>query len=218
MVRRKAGSYPVDRNDGDQVYFDTGTAYSDMGLASATTYYYCAWSEVTGSQQWSDDHAESYAATLAPAADGNNQMFNGDFAGGTTGGFTIPTPPKVLVPQVNVRSPRIQVGQAAVIYANVVNRGEMSGSYKVELKIDSEVVETREGTISGNKAIPLEFTVYRDKPGEYEVEINGQKAFFTVVEQDSRTSVWGLYLMGCILCIVGAALSMAVILRRRLRY
>jgi len=29
MVRRRTGSYPTDRNDGVQVYFDTGTSVSD---------------------------------------------------------------------------------------------------------------------------------------------------------------------------------------------
>ena len=57
MIRRKTGDYPVDRTDGVQVYFDTGTSVSDTGLSPNTTYYYKAWSEVTGSQQWSDNFA-----------------------------------------------------------------------------------------------------------------------------------------------------------------
>ncbi|MFC2065767.1 choice-of-anchor R domain-containing protein [Chloroflexota bacterium] len=63
MVRRDTGSYPADKNDGVQVYFDTGTSVSDTGLSAGTTYYYRAWSEVTGSQQWSDNHAQASATT-----------------------------------------------------------------------------------------------------------------------------------------------------------
>ncbi|MFC2001907.1 DUF2341 domain-containing protein [Chloroflexota bacterium] len=63
MLRRKEGSYPSDRNDGDQVYFANGTSVSDTGLSPDTTYFYKAWSEVTGSQQWSDGYASTSAST-----------------------------------------------------------------------------------------------------------------------------------------------------------
>ena len=63
MIRRKIGGFPVDRDDGDLVYFDTGTSFSDTGLSPLTTYYYRAWSQVTGSEQWSDGYREATATT-----------------------------------------------------------------------------------------------------------------------------------------------------------
>ncbi|MFC1964444.1 hypothetical protein ACFLWG_00335 [Chloroflexota bacterium] len=63
MLRRKEGSFPTSRNDGTQVYFDTGTSISNTGLSPTTTYYYRVWSEVTGSQQWSDGYASANATT-----------------------------------------------------------------------------------------------------------------------------------------------------------
>jgi len=74
LVRRSTGNYPVDRNHGDLVYFDTVTNFSDAGLTAGTTYYYRAWSEVTAGslQQWSDDYASITAATTgAPTATTN---------------------------------------------------------------------------------------------------------------------------------------------------
>jgi hypothetical protein len=65
MVRRKEGSYPTSYTDGDQAYFDTGTSTYDTGLSANTTYFYRAWSEVTGSQQWSDNSASANATTNA---------------------------------------------------------------------------------------------------------------------------------------------------------
>jgi serine protease len=64
-IQRKQGSYPIDRNNGTQVYFDTGTSTSDTGLNASTTYYYRAWSYVSGSEQWSDDYAEDSATTTS---------------------------------------------------------------------------------------------------------------------------------------------------------
>jgi len=63
MVRRKTGGYPTGITDGDEVYFDTGNSTSDTGLSPDTTYYYAAWSEVTGSQQWSDAYAAATTTT-----------------------------------------------------------------------------------------------------------------------------------------------------------
>ena len=66
MVRRSTGAYPVDRDDGALVYFDTGTSVSDTGLTPDTLYYYRAWSYVTGSEQWSDNYQDA-AVQTAPS-------------------------------------------------------------------------------------------------------------------------------------------------------
>jgi len=66
-IMRKEGSYPTHVNDGDEVYFDTGTSTPDTGLMPSTTYFYSAWSEVTGSQQWSDNPAQANATTTSGA-------------------------------------------------------------------------------------------------------------------------------------------------------
>jgi hypothetical protein len=63
MVRRSTSGYPAGKNDGVQVYFDTGTSVSDTGLTPDTLYYYRAWSYVSGSEQWSDGYADASAQT-----------------------------------------------------------------------------------------------------------------------------------------------------------
>lgn len=63
MIRRQIGDFPVDRDDGVLVYFDTGTSFTDTGLSPETTYYYRAWSYVSGSEQWSDGYQEIAVAT-----------------------------------------------------------------------------------------------------------------------------------------------------------
>jgi hypothetical protein len=63
MVRRSAIDYPAAPDTGYQVYFDSGNVTSDNGLTFNTTYYYSAWSWVTGSDIWSDDHATAQATT-----------------------------------------------------------------------------------------------------------------------------------------------------------
>ena len=64
-IQRKQGSYPTNRDDGTQVYFDTGSSEPNTGLAPGTTYYYGAWSYVQGSEQWSDNCAQASATTAS---------------------------------------------------------------------------------------------------------------------------------------------------------
>jgi hypothetical protein len=67
-IQRKEGSYPGDKDDGTEVYFDAGTSTPDTGLSPGTTYYYRAWSQVSGSEQWSDNYAEVSATAQAIVA------------------------------------------------------------------------------------------------------------------------------------------------------
>lgn len=62
-IRGEMDSYPTDRADGYEVYNDTGTTASDVGLTQGHTYYYRAWSYATegGLEQYSDTYSQSYA-------------------------------------------------------------------------------------------------------------------------------------------------------------
>ncbi len=63
MIRRDTEGFPPNREVGVLVYFDTGTSVSDTGLLPSTTYYYRIWSQVSGSEQWSDEYIDITATT-----------------------------------------------------------------------------------------------------------------------------------------------------------
>lgn len=58
-IRRATGGYPATREDGTQVYFDTGVGVVDTSLTNGVAYYYRAWAEITsgGHQQYSSSGA-----------------------------------------------------------------------------------------------------------------------------------------------------------------
>ena len=62
-IRGKDGSYPTDRADGYSVYNSTGTSTQDTGLTDGHTYYYRAWSWVSGTV-YSDSYGQDYDTTL----------------------------------------------------------------------------------------------------------------------------------------------------------
>ncbi|OGN96907.1 MAG: hypothetical protein A2Y89_01745 [Chloroflexi bacterium RBG_13_51_18] len=63
VVVRKIGGYPADRTDGTVIYFNTGTSVVDSDLSLSTTYYYRLWSQVSGSEQWSDGYVDASSTT-----------------------------------------------------------------------------------------------------------------------------------------------------------
>jgi len=62
-IQCKQGGFPVDKNDGTEVYFGDAEAFSDTELSPETSYYYRAWSFNDDSALWSENHAESQATT-----------------------------------------------------------------------------------------------------------------------------------------------------------
>ena len=70
MVRRSTSGYPTSPTSGTQVYYDTGTSFSDTGLTGGTTYYYSAWSRAyeEGYYQYSDSYAQTSASTPQPCS------------------------------------------------------------------------------------------------------------------------------------------------------
>ena len=64
LIRYQKGTYPIDRDDGSQAYFGTGTAASVSGLESGTTYYFRAWAWREGNV-WSDSYTSDVATTFS---------------------------------------------------------------------------------------------------------------------------------------------------------
>lgn len=64
-IRNKEGEYPTSKTDGNLIYDNTGTSYSNTGLSPSVTYYYRAWSYATegGLEQYSDTYAENFGTT-----------------------------------------------------------------------------------------------------------------------------------------------------------
>jgi hypothetical protein len=62
-IIRKKGSYPTDKTDGDLIFNNTGSTYSDTGLDPASEYFYRAWSIDGGAPQFSDNYVNAYNNT-----------------------------------------------------------------------------------------------------------------------------------------------------------
>jgi hypothetical protein len=95
--------------------------------------------------------------------------------------YTWSRPADTRVTTAYLQPSEVLAGQPVKIMANVANRGDISGSLTANLMINGQLEATKKVSVPGNMAVPLEFTVTKDKPGTYEVELNGQKIYFTIL-------------------------------------
>lgn len=72
-IRYKANGFPIDRADGDPVYFGPDEFTSVSGLIAGTTYYFRAWSQREG-DVWADGYADDVATTQAVLPVGDEEV------------------------------------------------------------------------------------------------------------------------------------------------
>ena len=79
----------------------------------------------------------------------------------------------------------VLAGQPVTVAVNVVNPCEGTGDYSVALRVNGRVEESRMVSVGGNTAAPTRFTIVKNEPGTYTVDIGDQKASFTIVDSSA---------------------------------
>ena len=223
MVRRSTDMFPQTRNEGTQVYFGTGTSYTDAGLTNGTTYYYSAWSEVSndGLQQFSDGKAKSQARPIGPPVPPVPPVPPSPAQPRSS-----PTPPRPLNPAqlslqyLSVNPQQTYANKPVTISTNVVNTGGETGNYTAVLRINGRVEQSRTVSVGPQGTQPVKFTVTKSQPGTYTVDIGGQKSSFVVSGAGSRPSAGmseGLLFVAAIAVIAILVILLIIVARRRLQ-
>jgi PKD repeat protein len=91
--------------------------------------------------------------------------------------------PNLLVRNLNVTPAYAQPRQAVGITANVVNEGGVWGSATMELMINGQFEQSWSVGVAPGTAQPINFTVYKVEPGEYQVQIGDVTGTFHVMEE-----------------------------------
>jgi len=142
--------------------------------------------------------------------------------GASTGG---PAPARLTAPDLrpkylSVNPKQVYANQPVTILTNVVNRGNMAGSYMVNLLINGQVEQRTTVSVSAGGTQPVRFTVTKAQPGTYTVAVGGDRARFTVIGAGQEGSVgWGnglaVGLVTFLLLLVAGLLLLVV--RKRFR-
>jgi hypothetical protein len=137
---------------------------------------------------------------------------------GTSPTLTRPlAPPQMSLQFLNVSPQNASANQPVTITTNVVNTGDQAGNYNIALKINGQVEESRMISVGPQASQPVKFTVTRDQPGTYTVDIVDQSGSFTILG-DSGTGASGQNNIGLIvLALIGVLIvaSIVVVLLRR---
>jgi len=137
---------------------------------------------------------------------------------GVSGTFEVtepppPTPAAFTTRALIITPAEVTTEDEVTISIAVANTGKLDGSYEATLKIDDVVVETKQVTVAGGGSEVVSFSIGRDTPGVYQVNINDLSGTFEVKPAPKPTNWW------LIVIITAAAIATAVplIMRQRKR-
>jgi hypothetical protein len=94
--------------------------------------------------------------------------------------YQLPTPANIAFTGITISPQTVKADDKVTIQASVTNSGDLSGSYKLVLKINDRQVDSKEVMVAGGKTETVSFEVQRGIEAEYTVDVNGQKGRFTV--------------------------------------
>ena len=77
---------------------------------------------------------------------------------------------------------RVGPDGSVTIIAEAANIGPVMSSYSLVLKIKSIVEAVKEITLGPGQSQKVAFAIFRNKPGVYDVDLEGLKGSFTVEE------------------------------------
>ena len=90
-------------------------------------------------------------------------------------------PASFQISNLTVMPDEVEIDEDVTISVLVENTGDLSGSYiLLELKINSEVADTKEISLAGHGSVTVSFTISAESAGTYAISINGLTGRFTV--------------------------------------
>ena len=122
---------------------------------------------------------------------------------------------KFSLQYLSITPQQTSAGQPVTITTNVVNTGDEAGNYNVALKINGQVEEAKMVSVGPHGTQPVKFTVTKDQPGTYNVDIHGKTGSFTILGTSGTTgsSTGGLIVLALIGVLVIATLVVLLIRR-----
>jgi hypothetical protein len=92
--------------------------------------------------------------------------------------------PSFVVSDLTVSPTDIKSGDAVSIDVRVTNQGDLTGSYRLTLKVNGSVVEFKDIELTGGTDGNVSFTTTNGSPGTYTVDVNGLSGTFLVDQLD----------------------------------
>jgi hypothetical protein len=125
--------------------------------------------------------SETISFNVTPAITGEHTVSINGLLGTVV--VKAPEAPAAFTISALIISPaEVNIGESVTISAIVTNVGDLTGTYKVTLKIDGAVVEEKEVTLARGASQKIDFHTAKDTLGTYAVDVNGLSGSFAVGE------------------------------------
>ena len=95
---------------------------------------------------------------------------------------TVIPPAKFSLSDLKLSSNTVDPGESITIQTTVNNIGGSTGNCTVILKVNDEIISSQDVVLEAGGNQNITFTVSKDIPGEYIIDINGKTAKFTAIE------------------------------------
>ena len=89
-------------------------------------------------------------------------------------------PASIVIDSLTVTPLEASVNQQVNIAAEMVNNGTITGQYEVKLKVNAEVVQTKQIELARDQHEIVLFIIQPDKAGVYSINVEGKTAKLTV--------------------------------------
>jgi parallel beta-helix repeat protein len=168
--------------------------------------------EVDATLNWWGDPSGAYHPTLNPSGKGDEVSDNVLFKPWLDAPIGMRAP-AFKVSDLLISPTEVEVGETVSISVNVINAGDISGTFTIILKVNGSVEATRDVTLAGGESVVVTFELSKDAPGTYEIEVDGLRGTFSVKEMPPPP--WELYATIAAVAIV--AIGIAIITYRKKR-
>lgn len=101
---------------------------------------------------------------------------------GLTSTFRVLKPAEFRIGSLDITPNPVKVGQETIVGTSIENMGEAEGTYTASLVVDGLVEETKDIRLTGGTTESVSFTISKDSPGSYSVQIADQEAILKVIE------------------------------------
>lgn len=100
--------------------------------------------------------------------------------GNLSGSFKVLKPAEFEVVSLDILPNPVKAGEETAITISIQNVGDIRDTYTATLVVDGAVGETQDVTLAGGATEQVTFSLSKDSPGSYNIEIGGQETILRV--------------------------------------
>jgi hypothetical protein len=100
--------------------------------------------------------------------------------------------PSLAVSELTISPQQADLGQSISISVKVSNSGDLTGTHTLTLRVNGVSEMTKEVSVIGGDSQSALFTVARDAPGTYRVDVNGLTGEFTIAALVTPTATFSV--------------------------